>query len=96
MLERKCTKCQTWNKDEKFCKSCGEPLDFEEIQKKREKEQLIAEQSKEKDAFDRWMENMKNHKSVVVRTVYYLVYGVSIVFGAFGAFMAWLVAMANG
>lgn len=93
--ERKCLKCGTWNKAEKFCVNCGNALDEEEIRKQEDEEHRLAEQARPKDRFDQFMSKLKNHRFLVVRIFYRFIYGVSIIVGLFGAMMAWMAALAN-
>ncbi|MCG8576035.1 MAG: hypothetical protein MI810_14190 [Flavobacteriales bacterium] len=96
MIERKCLKCQTWNKDEKHCTNCGNLMRYEDVMQEKEKAKIKAEEEREKDKFELLLERMRNHRFLAVRIGYKILYSISILLGAFGAFMAWLVAMANG
>lgn len=95
MVERKCLNCGTWNNDEKYCKQCGEAVHPEEIVLVEAKAKRLAEENKPKDKFEIFAEKCKNHKYGIVRAAYQLVYGIGVVLGAIGGFLAWLVAMAN-
>ena len=96
MIERKCLKCGTWNKDEDFCINCLEPISPVEIEKAETKAKLAEEANKPKDKFEILAEKMKNHDSVFIRFMYKIAYSIGMVFAAIGGFFAWMVAMANG
>lgn len=95
MIERKCLKCNTWNKDEDFCVNCGEPLSPKEI----EKAEAIARKEKaakeyKPDKLDIIQEKAKNSKYLLVRVAYKIGYSIGLVVMAIGSFFAWLVAWA--
>lgn len=96
MIERKCLNCGTWNKDEKFCTHCGNAIAPEEIEKIEIAKKREEEARKPKDKYEILAEKMKTHNSVIVRFMYKVMYSIGMVFGAIGAFFAWMVAMANG
>lgn len=96
MIERKCLNCGTWNKNNKFCIQCNEAVSPEEIEKIEIRKKRQEEANKPKDKFDLFAERLKTHKSPIVRFIYQIGYSVSVIFGAIGAFFAWMVAMANG
>ena len=96
MIERKCLHCGTWNKDEQFCNNCNEALSPEEIEKVEMKKKRIEAANKPKDKFDLFAERLKTHKYLFMRILYQVGYSIAVVFGAIGAFFAWMVAMANG
>lgn len=95
MVERKCLQCGTWNTDEKYCKKCGNPIEHEEIVRLEEKAKRIAELNKPKDKYELFVEKCKNHNNFIVRIGYHIMHTIGVVFAAIGAFMAWLIAMAN-
>ena len=96
MIERKCLNRGTWNNDEKYCTNCGSPIDPKEIKRLDDEKKRIEEENKPKDKFDLFVEKMKNHQSIFVRILYKIGYSIGMVFTAIGAFLAWMVAMANG
>jgi len=96
MIERKCPNCSEWNKEEDHCVKCGEALSPDAVMAKREQKRIDEEAAKPPSKVDLFLERAKNSKYMMVRWGYYLMYSVFMVIGAFGAFMAWLVAMANG
>lgn len=96
MIERKCLKCQTWNNDEDYCKSCNAPLSPKALDKVRELRLAAEEAAREPDKIQIYQERAKNSKYFLVRVAYYIVYSIFVTIGAIGAFLAWLTAMANG
>jgi hypothetical protein len=95
MIERKCLKCQTWNGDEKFCKTCGAPLAPEEIIKAEETRKAEEAAREPKDRYDLFMERLKGSRYLAARIAYYCIYSVTALFVAIGSFLAWAVAMSN-
>ncbi len=96
MIERKCLSCGTWNQNEDFCKQCGNPISPLEINRADAFRKKLIEEQKPKDAFDRFAEKLKNHRYLTIRIFYKIGYSITVLFGAIGAFFAWIVAMANG
>jgi hypothetical protein len=96
MIERKCLKCGTWNKDEDRCTNCNEPLSPKEIDRVETKKKEIEAANQPKDKWQLMAERMKNHESGFVRFIYKVGYSIGMVFAAIGGFFAWMVAMANG
>jgi len=95
MIERKCSNCGTWNNDEDYCKSCGTALSPKALDKQKT-EQLKKEAAAiPPSKVDVFLEKAKTSKYLVVRIGYYIFYSIFLVLGAFGAFIAWLAAMAN-
>ena len=95
MIERKCLKCGTWNKDEDYCVSCQAPISPKAIDKadsEIKKQKLASEKPSKMDV---WMANAKNHKYGVVRFTYKILYGCGVVATLFGALIAWMAALAN-
>lgn len=95
MIERKCLKCGTWNKDEDYCQSCNEPLSPRAIDKaeSEKRKQILANTKPSK--LDLWMKRAKNHKYGIVRFSYKILYGCGVMATLFGAIFAWLAALAN-
>ena len=96
MVERKCLHCGTWNNNERYCKSCGAPVHPDEIAQLEYKKRQEEIANAPKDKFDLFAERLKEHQNPLVRFLYKVGYSISIVFGAIGAFFAWMVALANG
>lgn len=95
MIERKCTSCKTWNKDEDYCTNCGASLSPKAIDKQKAQKRKEEEAKLVPSKLDVRLEKMKNSKNLFVRGTYQIIHGVTIIMAAFGAFLAWLVAMAN-
>ena len=96
MIERKCLSCGTWNNDEDYCKNCNNPIKPSLIRDIAYQSQIDAEKNKPKSKFDLFVLATKNHHYLLVRIIYKIVYSISMVFAAIGAFFAWMLAMANG
>ncbi|UKN02146.1 hypothetical protein K6119_01270 [Paracrocinitomix mangrovi] len=95
MIERKCTKCGTWNNDEDYCKKCDAPLSPLAIDKEKERIKKEKEAQQVPSKLDVLSEKAKNSKYWIVRVAYRIVYGMALVAGLFGAFMAWMAALSN-
>lgn len=96
MIERKCTKCQTWNQEEKFCKNCGTALAPDEIEKIEEAKRQEWRDKQPRPKLDILLEKAKNHKNPVVRILFYILYSAGIIIFAIGSFITYLVAWSPG
>ncbi len=96
IIERKCLNCGTWNKNEDFCTNCNHAISPKEIDRIQTKQKRIEEANKPKDKFDLLAERLKNHRYLFYRLIYKIGYSIGLFFAAIGAFLAWMVAMANG
>jgi methionyl-tRNA synthetase len=96
MVERKCSNCGTWNTTEDYCKNCGAAVSPAAVNKEKIRKREEEEANKEPSNFDLFLERMKTSKYLLVRMAYKVMYGITMVAGAIGAFFAWMVAMANG
>lgn len=96
MIERKCPHCGSWNGNEDYCKNCGEAISHEVLEKIRYEKLTQEAQNKPPDKFDLFAAKLKNHRFFLLRWVYQIGYSIGMVFAAIGAFLAWMVAMANG
>lgn len=96
MIERKCLSCGTWNKEEDHCTNCGNAISPKEIVKVETQRKRREEANKPPDKFEVIAERMKNHNYFFIRILYKIGYSIGLVFAGIGAFMAWIVAMANG
>ena len=95
MIERKCTQCGQWNKDEDYCTNCGAPLSPKAIDQAKTEKRRQEEASIEPSKFDKFLERTRTSKYAVVRWTYWFFYSLSIIAGLIGAFVAWFVAMVN-
>ncbi len=93
--ERKCPRCQTWNKDEDYCVNCGEVLSPKIIEEKREEERK-KRRYRPPTKFDKFIENWKNSRFWLLRVLYQVLYTIGVVFVAIASFFAWLAASPNG
>ena len=96
MAQRKCLKCQHWNKGKDYCEKCQTPLSAVAIAKERELFLIETERNKPKDKTDLWLEKVQNHKSWFVRATYSLFYSIWAIFMAIVAFLIWLTVGTNG
>jgi len=95
-VQRKCVKCQTWNKDEDYCTKCGELLSPRLIEEKRERVREEIRRSKPPSKLDIFIHNWKNSSNFFVKAIYYILYSIGFIFFAIAAFFAWLAAAPNG
>ena len=95
-VERKCLKCNTWNKENDYCTKCGNaisPVVIEEIrEKKREEIRKNTPPSKTDVFIDKW----KNSQFFLLRWLYHILYTIAFIFFAIASFFAWLAASPNG
>ncbi len=96
MIERKCLNCGTWNTTEDRCKNCETAVSQLEIDRVKARERRLIEAQKPKDAFELFKEKLQNHRYLFVRIIYKIGYSIAFLFGAIGAFFAWMIALANG
>lgn len=94
-IERKCPKCQQWNKEEDYCTNCGTVLSPEIIEEEREK---VREKRRfrEPTKFDLFIERWKNSRFLFLRIVYKVLSTIGVIFFAIASFFAWLAASPNG
>ncbi len=93
--ERKCPKCQTWNKDEDFCLQCGEVLSPQIIEERREEvreKRRYRPPSKFEEFINRW----QNSRYWLLRMIYKILYTIGVIFFAIASFFAWIAASPNG
>lgn len=95
-VERKCLVCQTWNKDNDYCVSCGNLLSPKIIEEKREQEREERRNSIPPTPLDLFIEQWKNSRFWLWRVLYQVLYGVAIIFFAIASFFAYLAASPNG
>lgn len=95
-IERKCPKCNTWNKDEDYCTQCGTVLSPQIIEEKREEEREKRRSNVPPSKFDLFLERWKHSKYLPLRILYHIIYGITVTFIAIASFFAWLAASPNG
>ncbi len=95
-VERKCTKCGTWNRDEDFCVQCGNSISPRQIELERELKREEIRKNTPPTSLDRFIERWKNSPYFLLRVLYQIVYGVSVAFVAIASFFAYLAASPNG
>lgn len=96
MIERKCLKCKTWNKDEKFCTNCGAALAPEEIIREEDEKKSALEALKKPDRLDILLHKAKHSRYLLVRILFYALYSVGVIVFAVASFVAYLVAWSPG
>jgi hypothetical protein len=95
-VERKCSKCATWNKAEDHCTNCGNlinPVIFAQV-KHEEREEAIRNLPPTK--LDIFIEKWRNHNNFIVKGTFYIFYSIWIVFMAIGGFFTWISATTVG
>lgn len=95
-VQRKCSTCSTWNNEEDNCISCGRLLNPRLIEEAREKEREQRRNSVPETGLDRFIENWKNSRFLILRILYNVLYTVGFIFVAIASFFAWLAASPNG
>ncbi len=93
--ERKCPKCQFWNKDEDYCVNCGEVLSPKIIEEKRE-ERREKQRYRPPTKFDIFIDKWRNSRYWVLRVLYRVLYTIGVIFFSIASFFAWLAASPNG
>lgn len=94
-VERKCLKCNTWNKDNDYCTSCGSPVSpviIEEIREQEREKQRYRPPTK----LDKFIDAWKNSRFWILRALYHILYTIAFIFMAIASFFAWLAASPNG
>lgn len=93
----RCYKCGEFNANAEKCEHCGATLD---LVKRREQERQDFIKEKERieilkgpSKVDRFFSAMTNHRWLLVRLVFKLIYGVWIVFMAIVMFIAWFIGV---
>jgi uncharacterized membrane protein YvbJ len=95
-VERKCTKCGAWNKEEDFCVNCGSSISPQQIEKERDQQREEIRKATPPSSFDVFLDRWENSPYLLIRILYKIVYGVSVVFIAIASFFAYLAAAPNG
>lgn len=95
-VERKCSSCGNWNRDNDYCATCGNPISprvIEQIREKaREEERLKIPPTK----LDVFIHKWKNSRFLPLRWLYKILYTIAFIFFAVASFFAWLAATPNG
>lgn len=92
MIERRCTKCDTWNDDRDYCSNCNNPLSSDAVYKKKK-----AESPPPEPGLDEYLVlKAKNARFWIVKIFFYSVYGVTITVIAIGGIMAYIVGFFAG
>lgn len=95
-VERKCLKCGEWNKDNEYCTSCEAPLAPEIIKEIKEAERLEKIANLPPTQLEVFVDKWKNHRFLLVRWSYLVLYSIWTVFMAIGGFFTWLAATTAG
>lgn len=95
-VSRKCVKCGTWNGSEDFCKSCGNALSPQEVQKEEEKKRKKLWVKDEPSAFDLFLERIKTSRNPFVMAFYYICFALWSVYMAILSFILFLIAATPG
>ncbi len=95
-IERKCTSCNTWNKDEDYCTNCGAVISPQIIEEKREEQREKRRSSAPPSKFDLFLERWKSSKYLPLRILYHIVYGIAVTFITIASLFAWMAASPNG
>lgn len=93
----RCSSCGVFNVNSDVCESCGNLLSVvkkrEIVRAERDQKILQAELAKEPSKFELYIQKMRNHKFILVRVFFEIIYKTWVIAMAIGAFIAWLVAM---
>lgn len=95
-VERKCTKCNTWNKDEDYCVNCGNVLSPQIIEALREEKREEARKNKAPTKLDIFLDKWKNSRFFLFKALYYILYSIGVIFFSIAGFFAWMAAAPNG
>ncbi len=95
-VERKCSKCGTWNKDEDRCTNCGTPISPTLIEEIREEKREEIRKSKPPSKLDKFVDAWKNHRFFLVRATFWVLYSIAFIFFSIAGFFAWMAASPNG
>ncbi len=91
-IEIKCTHCRHWNLGKDYCESCGEPISQKEIQKQAEKNIKLNPKLDKRDRLDESLEHLKNHRFLLVRVFFHIVYSTVWVFWIISSVFSMVVA----
>ena len=92
----KCSNCGTFNTNRDYCENCGAlinpKLKREKSDQKRIDDREKEERNREKGQFELFIDRNRNHKNIIIRLFFQLIYGIWFIVMAIGAFIAWLFA----
>lgn len=92
----KCSNCGTFNTNSDYCENCGAlinpKLKREKSDQKRHDDREEEDRNRVKGKFELFIERNLNHKFILIRLFFQLLYGIWFVVMAIGAFIAWLFA----
>lgn len=95
-MERKCTNCGTWNRNNDFCTQCAKAISPKELQKidvvKKEK---VARNAR-KGRLDLFVEKVKTSTNPFVIVLYKTVSFIWFVYMAILSFFLWFIAAGPG
>lgn len=95
-VERKCSNCNQWNKDEDYCVACGTVLSpqiiEEEREKEREKRRANVKITKVEEFFAKW----KNNRFLPLKLLYYVIYSIWAIIMGVAFFFAYITVGVNG
>lgn len=95
-VERKCSNCGTWNKDEDRCTFCNTPISPVLIEKIREEKREEIRRSAPPSKLDLFIEAWKNHRFLAFRVAFWILYSIGFIFFSIAGFFAWMAASPNG
>lgn len=86
-----------WNVgDIDLCKFCNNPISPKVIIKNREKERINKENNKPLDSVDLYLKKLKQHPNIIVRTMFFIVYSVWVIFMVVISIIVYCVALIPG
>jgi ribosomal protein L37E len=92
----KCGNCGTFNTNKDYCENCGAlinpKLKREKSDQKRIDDREEEDRNRVKGKFELFIERNRNHKNILIRLFFQLLYGIWFIVMAIGAFIAWLFA----
>lgn len=91
-IEIKCIQCGHWNLGKEYCESCHQPISQKEIQKQVQRRIKLNPKQDKKDQLDESLEHLKNHRFLVVRLVFHIVYSTVWVFWIISSVFSMIVA----
>lgn len=90
--EIKCSQCGHWNLNKDFCESCQTVLSLKEKQKQFEKESIKKSKQQRKDELEESLEYFKNHRFLLVRVCFHIMYSAVWVFWIISSVFSMIVA----